>query len=221
MIKMGFFKSPDFFESTIHSRFKVLHSVWYARIVRRTVSLLIRTPLKEKILKLVTVNISIADKEGCIITMCRTPWKRLLDQWCLKENFGLVITGKPYNDNRRIIHRKGCGVSELRGLVNHLKAGGRVVAITDIFNDSDNCQIRFMGHQQNISLFVERLAALANVPILVSIPRLMDKSFNFIPGPKFLTNDIKPKKAILTRQVISYLENEIRNNPSIWANYVK
>jgi len=223
LINVRFCKCPAFIQNAIDNRFEVLRSVWYARIVRRVISFLIRTPAKENILKLITVKISIPEGQGCIIAMCRTPWRRLLVQWCLNENFGLVITGIPYHDHdkRRRIHRKGRGVTELRELIWHLRTGGRIIAIVDIFNNLNNCPINFMGSQQNISLFVERLANLANVPILVNIPRLSNRSFDFIYGPNFLSNGITPKEGILTRRIISFLETEIRTNPAIWAKYVK
>ncbi len=204
----------------INNKFKILHSVWYARIVRRSVSLLIRTPVKKGILKLINLNVPVFNEKGCIIVMCRTPWKRLLVQWCLKENFGLIIARAQYSGKRHMIHRRGVGVSELRDLLKHLRLGGRIIAIADVVNNLNDCSFNFLDKQHNFSLFVERLATLAQVPILVMIPKLSNNTFDFICGPKFLTDGINAKDGIITRQVISFLEKEIKTNPAIWSNYV-
>ena len=219
LIKLHVFDFPVFIRYTVKRKFKTLNSVWYAKIVRRLISFLIRTPVKRLVLDLINFN-SIFNEQGCIFVTCRTPWKRLLVQWCLRTNFGIVITHITYNDERRSIHRQGRGVTELRALVKYLQQGGRIIALVDVFNNLSNCPITFMGRNQNISVFAERLASLASVPILVNIPRLTAKGFDFIAGPQFLTFGKSPKEAKLTKQIVSFIEQEIIKDPSIWSKFV-
>lgn len=221
MIKAGFCNAPACIQKVADKKLKTLHSVWYARLVRRTISFLVRTPARNSIVKLINLNVPISREDGCIIVICHTPWKRLLVQWCLKENFGLVIGGGRWNDERASIQKQGTGIAELRKLISHLQLKGRIIATADVFNDLNNCPVEFLGNHYNSSLFAERLATLAKVPIFMIIPKLSNKSIDFISGPIFSTHGLKPKNAVITRQIISFFEMEIEQSPAIWSYYVK
>ena len=219
LIKLHIFDFSVFLRYTVKRKFKTLNSVWYAKNLRRLISFLIRTPFKRLVLDLINFN-SIFNEQGCIFVTCRTPQKRLLVQWCLKTKFRIVITHITYNDERRSIHRQGRGFTELRSLVKYLQQGGRIIALVDVFNNLNNCPITFMGRHHNISVFAERFASLAGVPILVNIPRLTDKGFDFISRPQFLNFGKQPKDTIVTMQILSFIEQEIIKNLSIWSKFV-
>jgi hypothetical protein len=193
---------------------------WHARLVRRIVSFLVRTPLRKDILKLINFNIPVPTYQGCIIMTCHTPWKRLLTHWCLEKKFALIIGGGQWTGRKRIIQRHGAGLTKLRELVKYLERGGRVIVIADVFNNSTNCPVKFLGNDYNASVFAERLAILTKVPILTVIPTLSDTTIEFTAGPRFFTDGLKSGSTIITTEIISFFDKEIENNPAIFSNYV-
>ncbi len=221
MIQVGFLNAPVYIAKLPDKRLKTLHCIWHARLVRRIISFLVRTPLRRNILKLINFNIPMPKYQGCIIVTCHTPWKRLLTQWCLEKKFALLIGGGTWIDRRRIIQRQGAGLTELRELVKYLEFGGRVIMKVDVFNNLNNCPVKFLGNDHNASLFAERLAILTKVPILTVIPRLSNTTIEFTAGPQFHTDGLKSKSTIITTQIISFFDKEIENNPAIFSNYVK
>jgi hypothetical protein len=221
MIKVGFLNAPVYIATLPHNRLKTLQCIWYTKLVRRIISFLVRTPVRKNILKLVNFNIALPRDQGCIIVICQTPWKRLLAQWCLEKKFALLIGGGKWTDQRRLIQRQGAGLTELRELIKYLQLGGRVIIKAEVFNNLNNCPVKFLGNNCNASLFAERLAILTKVPILTVIPKLSKTTIEFTAGPQFSTDDLKSKSTTITTQIISFFEKEIETNPVILSNYIK
>jgi hypothetical protein len=221
MIRSGFFSAPVYIAKLPHKEFKTLHCIWYAKLVRRIISFLVRTPIRKNILKLINFNISIPEHQGCIIVTCHTPWKRLLVQWCLEKKFALLIGGGKWANRRRAIQRQGTGLTELRELVKYLQLQGRVIFAADVFNNLNNCPIKFLGNDYNASVFAERLAILTKVPIVTVIPRLSNTAIEFTAGPRFSTDGLNSNSTTITTQIFSFFEKEIENNPAVLSNYVK
>ena len=221
MIQIGFLHAPVYVAKYPTKKLKTLSCIWHSRLARRMISFLVRTPARKNILKLINFNIPIPVDQGCIIVTCHTPWKRLLTHWCLERKFAILVGGGKWTDGRRVIQRKGAGITELRNLVKYLQLKGRVITNADIFNNLYNCPVTFLGNEHNASLFAERLAILTKVPIITVIPKLSDTMIEFTAGPQFLTTNSKFKFTAITRQIISFFESEIENNPAIWSYYVK
>lgn len=197
--------------------FKNLCEIWYARIVRRLLSVLVRTPLIKGILGLVEFNVPVPLDSGCVIVTCHTPWKRLLVQWCLENNFALVIGGGKWTHHARLIQRQGAGVTELRGIVKYLQQKGRVILAADFFNTLSDCPVSFIGNKYNASTLHVRLARMAGVPLMVVIPKLNGTSINFTIGPHFECTNLGLDVVNTTQSILSFLEKEIEGNPSIWS----
>ncbi|HYJ64291.1 MAG TPA: hypothetical protein VEV62_11140 [Parafilimonas sp.] len=221
IIKVGVFNVPVYLAKRSNKKIKTLHKIWYVKLTRRMISFLIRTPLRKSIVRWVNFNISIPQNQGCIIVTCHTPWKRLITNWCVEQKFGLVIGGGSWSDRRRGIQKQGAGISELRHLVKHLQSKGRVITNADVFNNLNNCQVKFLGNNCNVSLFSERLAVLAKVPLITVIPRLSETTIEFTSGPQFPMHDLTCGCVAITQQIISFFEKEIENDPTIWSTYVK
>ncbi len=221
MIKAGFLIAPVYIAKLPGKRLETLHCIWHARVVRRIISFLVRTPLRRNVLKLINFSIPMPGCNGCIIVTCHTPWKRLLTQWCLERKFALLIGVGKWTGRSRFIQRQGAGLTELRELVKFLDLGGRVIMTVDVFNSLHNCPVKFLGNDHNASLFAERLAILTKVPILTVISKLSNTTIEFTAGPQFFTDGLKPKSNIITTQIISFFDKEIENNPAIFSSYVK
>ena len=185
------------------------------------ISFLVRTPLRRDILKLINVNIPIARYQGCIIVMCHTPWKRLLTEWCLEKKYALIIGKVKRTDRRWAIQREGAGLSELYELLKYLELGGPVIVMADIFNNLKNCPLKLLGSEYNASVFAERLAILAKVPIFTVIAKLSNARIEFAEGPQFFTEGLKSTSTIITTEIISFFEKEIGNDPAIFEKYVE
>jgi hypothetical protein len=196
--------------------YKNLNQIWYTRLVRRVVSVSVRSPLRLITLRLVNLNITIPPDSGCVIAICHTPWKRLLVQWCLENNFSLIIAGGRWTKQRGTIQRQALGITDLRCIVNYLKQNGRIVIACDIFNDLSNCPVSFLGKHHNVSLLPARLARIAGVPLITAIPVLRKGKIHFDGGPQFDLNNPNADSRDVMQQIVLFLETEIKNDPSIW-----
>jgi hypothetical protein len=170
MIATGLLKRPSYILKTSGTLFKNLYNIWYARVVRRMLSVFLRTPLRKSTLGLINFRIPVPADSGCVIVICHSPWKRILAQWCLENKFALIIGGGKWSHRKKLIQRKGAGITELRNIIRHLQQKGRVILAADFFNSLSNCPVKFLGNKYNASIVHTRLAILAKVPLIVVIP---------------------------------------------------
>lgn len=202
--------------------YKNLNQIWYTRFVRRVISVSVRSPLRLITLRLVNFNVTIPPDSGCVIAICHTPWKRLLVQWCLENNFSLIIAGGKWTKQRERIQRQALGITDLRCIVKYLNQKGRIVIACDIFNNLNNCPVNFLGKHHNVSLLPARLARIAGVPLITAVPVLKKGHINFDGGPQFNSNNLNTDPGDAMQKIVSFLETEIKNNPSVWLTaYVK
>ena len=220
-IKIGLIKTPGYVIKYPDKKFKFLHCIWYARITRRLVSFLSRTPVKKDVLKMIYFNIPVPENTGCIIATCHSPWKRILSYWCFEKKFGLIVGGGKWFGRRQFIQTKGGGITELRKLIKHLMQGGRVITNVDFFKDYFNSQVKFLNNDYKVSLFTERLAKLSKVPVITLIPKLRNSTIEFTAGPQFSENESESKSTSITSRIIAFFESQIEVNPSIWSYYVR
>ena len=212
----GLLKKPLYLKVTSGGEYKSLSKIWYTRIVRRMVSVLVRSPLRSSTLRLVNFTIPLPAHSGCIILICHTPWKRLLVQWCLENNFALIIAfGKWANKRGGKLQREGKGFNELRGIVKYLKQNGRIIMTADNFNNLNNCPVKFLGNYLNAGLLPTRLARLAQVPLIVAIPVFNNGTVNFIHMPKSDHKILQLNPGSVIQNFLFALENEIKINPSV------
>ena len=221
MMSVGFLKVPVYVLNTPGRKYKNLHNIWYAKILRRMISVLVRSPLRSNTLQLVNFTIPLPTNSGCIIATCDTPWKRLLVQWCIENDFLFFISFGKLTSSNKLIQRQGAGFRDLREIVKYLRLNGRIILRADVFNGLNNCPVQFLGNYHNATLLPARLAKLAGVPLIVTVPILHKGIINFIQGPQFDLNILRYSSYNVTQNTISFLENEIKKNSSIWLSYVK
>jgi len=201
--------------------FKDLHCIWYARITRRVLSFLIRTPLRKRVLSLINFTIPIPCDSGCVIVICHSPWKRILVQWCLENKFALIVGGGKWSHPRKSIQRQAAGYTDLRNIIRYLQLKGRVILAADFFNGLSNCPVKFLGNNYNASIVHVRLAIMAKVPLQVIIPKLNSTSIDFIAGPAIAPDSVNADYSKTAKQILSFFEKEIEQEPSLWSSYVK
>lgn len=221
-ISSGFLKAPVYILNGKGQLYKNLNQIWHTRFVRRVISVSVRSPLRLSTLGLVNLNLVIPSDSGCVIAICHTPWKRLLVQWCLENNFSLIIAGGKWTKQRGRIQRQALGIADLRSIMKYLNQKGRVVIACDMFNNLNNCPVDFFGKHYNVSLLPARLARIAGVPLITAVPVLRNGTIKIDEGPQFDLNSLKADQGNAMQKIVLFLETEIKNNPGVWhAAYYK
>jgi len=221
LMNTGVLKTPAYVSTSKAGKFKTIYTIWSARLIRRILSVLVRTPLRKGILKMVNFRLTVPVDSGSVLVTCHSPWKRLLVQWCLENEFALIIGGGKWRDREKLIQRKGAGYTELRNIVKHLQQKGRIILAGDFFNDQEDHPVHFLGKNCNASDVPVQIALMANVPLLVVIPKLNNQTIDFITGPQLTHEDLKSDLQKAMQQIISFMEKEIENDPSLWSGYVQ
>lgn len=214
-ISSGLLKVPVYILNGKGDLYKNLDQIWHARFARRVISVFVRSPFRLNTLRLVDLNIAVPPDSGCVIAICHTPWKRLLVQWCLENNFSLIIAGGKWTKQRGRIQRQALGITDLRCIIKYLNQNGRVVIACDMFNNLNNCPVNFFGKQHNVSLLPARLARIAGVPLITAIPALRNGTIKIDGGPQFGLNSLKADQGNVMQEIVLFLEAEIKNNPGV------
>ena len=202
-----------------HGPLKNLITIWFVRSFRRCISVIVRTPLRKDALRLIDFDPkSIAP--GSVIVSCHTPWARLLTHWCVENNYSMIVGWGPW-PKRAIIAKHARGFNEVRDIAKHLRSGGRIVIMADIFNDLSNCPVRFFEKPCNASLFPLRLAKIANSSLVTIMPVLADTSVRIHKGPQVSLNPNKNDAGKIMQLLLSYFEKEIKQDPAVWSGYIR
>lgn len=202
-----------------HGLYKNLRTIWFVRFFRRCVSLIVRSPLRKDVLRLINFNPeSIAP--GSVIVSCHTPWARLLTQWCVENNFAMIVGWGPWR-KRASLARHARGFNEIREIAKHLRSGGRIVIMADIFNDLNNCPVKFFEKPCNASLFPLRLASMSNSSLVTIMPTLTDKFVRIRRGPQIALNNYRNDAGNIMQTLLSYFEKEIKYDPAVWSGYIR
>ena len=218
LFKIGLLKISSVIISAPVSVYRNLRSIWFVRLLRRTVSILIRTPLRKNALQLIDFD-PVSIVPGSVIVSCHTPWARLLTQWCVKNNYAMIVGWGPWT-KRANIARHATGFNELRNLAKYLLSGGRIIIMADIFNDLNNCPVKFFEKPCNASLFPLRLARIANTSLVTVMPALKNEAVQIHTGPRVSLNTYNdPGKTMQT--LLSFFEKEIKQDPSVWSGYIR
>lgn len=219
-IERNWAKIPSCFAETPDGCYFTIRKIWLARMLRRSLSLFLRTPLRRGNIALVNCKLSLPQESGCIITICHTPWARLLAEWCRVNNFALVLVGGPWIQRTGKVNIPGGGFIGLRKIVRHLHSGGRVIVIGDNLGRSRCCPINFLGKECMASILPARLAAAAGVPLLAITPKLQDGMVNLHNGITVGPELIQKNQKEAIQNIFTFFEDEILRSPSIWAPYI-
>lgn len=220
LLRTGIIKAPGWFTIVSPGRFKNCQSIWCARITRRFISVSVRSIFRKDVIRLVDPDIQFPQDSGCVVVVCHTPWKRLLIQSCMDKLDTLIIANGHWIPKRKHLQNRGAGFTELKKAVDHLNHKGRIFITADVFNESKDCPVNFLGKDRNLSLLPVRLSRAANVPLLMVIPVFCGNAVRFIKGPYLKPQDNAGDSFSVMRNLIYYLESEIKKDPSIWPEYV-
>ncbi len=211
---------PDCIKQAPGGTYVNLQKIWFARVVKKIVSLWVRSPFFNYALKLVNFNVPVPAGKGLILVTCHTPWKRLLVRWFSENQYALIVdTGHSAKRKNRLRGLRK-GHNELSHIIRFLRSGGQVIIAADVFNKSNDQPAEIMGKQGNLSLLPARLARIAGVPMLAALPVFQRGKIDIRTGP-FIDQQIRPGDMRNTMQILlSFFELEIKKNPSIWSYFV-
>lgn len=218
-IKRNWIKVPSIILESPYNSFFTIKEIWISRMLRRSLSLLIRTPFSRGTLSLINYKLSLPTKTGCIIAIPHTPWSRLLAEWCRENKFAFVLVGGKWITRTESVNIPG-GFSGIKQLIKHLHSGGRIIVIGDNIGRWRCCSVKYFGKKCNASIIPARLAASAGVPLLAVYPKLGDGMINIYNGYEASIKDIKTNQKKVMQKVFNFFENEIRNTPSIYEPFV-
>ena len=199
--------------------YKNLKDIWFVRFFRRVVSVLVRSPFRKHVVALINFD---PDKivPGSVIVSCHTPWARLLTQWCVENKYAMIVGWGPWT-KRASIARHATGINDLRDLARHLCSGGRIVIMADVFNDLNNCPVKFFEKPCNASLFPLRLAKIANTSLVTIMPSLENETVQIHTGPQVSLGEHKKEPGRIMQALLTYFEKEIKQDPSVWSGYIR
>jgi lauroyl/myristoyl acyltransferase len=197
-----------------------LQKIWFARLLKKIVSLWVRSPFYSYALKMVNFNIPVQASQGLVLVTCHTPWKRLIVRWFFENHYALIVdTGHSAKRKSRLRTQRN-GHNELLHIIRFLRYGGRVIIAADVFNKSKDQPAEIMGKPGNLSLLPARLARIAGVPMLAAVPVLKGNTINMVTGP-LIDHQMQQADMRSTMQVmLGFIETEIKKNPSIWSYFV-
>jgi hypothetical protein len=200
--------------------YRTLERIWFTLALRRALILAVKTPLRGATLNLVNETIPAPLHGACIIAIPHSPWMRLLAEWCREREFALVLAGGIWTSRTTQVNVAG-GVRGLRQAIRHLRAGGRVVVVADVFWGPRHCPVRFLGKNLPASLTPARLSALSGVPLQAVVPMLHDGRIHLDTGPGFVVAHHPAAQAAVTCSLLAFLERRIRQQPEIYNHILK
>lgn len=200
--------------------YKNILKIWSARLLKKLVSILVRSPFREHAFCLVNFDFEVPVGKGLIYVTCHTPWKRLLVSWFFENQYALIIdTGNSIKRRVRLRNTRK-GYNELIHVIRHLRHGGRVVIAADTFDKSTGLPAQILGKPGNLSLLPARLAMIARVPLFTAVPQLRNDGIHIYPGPRFDAPVGKTEMNQLMQNILGFFENEIKKDPSVWSYFV-
>ena len=197
-----------------------LQKIWFARLLKKIVSIWVRSPFKSRAFSLVNFNIPMSPGTGLVLVTCHTPWKRLLVSWFFENHYALIIdTGRSAKRNNRLKNLRK-GHNELFHIIRHLRYGGRIIIAADVFNKSNDQPAEILGKPGNLSLLPARLARIAGVPLLAAVPILRNGRIDIQAGPLIDKQIPYSDMRNVMQIMLEFIEFEIKKNPSIWSYFV-
>jgi len=195
--------------------FRNLRRIWHIRLVKGMLRIAMQGPFGITTLGLVNSTLPLSADSGYVIAICHTPWKRLLVQWCLENDFAMVVGNGTWRHRKRRIQKQARGFRDLRAIIRHLQNKGRLVVAFDQFSNS-GCRLKFMGKEQNFSNVSARLARVAGVPLVAAIPRLRHGVVDIECSAEFVVSSLKFAPERVMQTLVTLLEQELRDDPALW-----
>ena len=218
--RIGILRFGSSIANSVRNPRSFLVDVWANRFVRELLAGVLRTPLRSAAVALVSNEVCVLANAGCVIAVCHSPWLRLLDAWCGNLDYAITLAGGRWAWQANGVNVAG-GFRRVRYLVRHLKSGGRVIVIGDVFVRAGGCRTTFLGVGRQASPLPARLAAAAGVPLQAAVAVRRGHRIAIEPGPLFAAGYIRTEKAAAMRTLLVWYEGRILQRPALWSRIFK
>ena len=220
LFRIGWLEVPECIIEAPGGLYKTLQKIWFSRLLKKIISVWVRSPFRRQVLKLVSFSLPAPCEKGLVLVTCHTPWKRLLVRWFFENHYALILdTGKSLKRKSRLKPLRK-GHNELFHIIRHLRYGGQVIIAADVFNQSDDQPAEILGKAGNLSLLPARLARIAGVPLLAAVPVLRDGRIDIQSGPMIDEHILFSEERAVMQKLLGFFEQQIKSDPSIWSYFV-
>ncbi len=219
LIHNNWLRVSDIIINSPESLIKTLQKIWFARMTRRVLSLILRTPLRSEVIKLVNNELCLP-KTGCVIVIPHSPWAKLLAEWCRLNRFALVFAGGPWIKRTEQVNVPGSGIMGIRKLISHLSSNKFAVIIGDNENRSRCCNVTYLGQKRKATLIPIRIAAMAKVPIVTVVPNFLNRMVNLREDIVIDFQDIINDEKLALQNIFTSFENQIYLSPSLFNPFI-
>jgi hypothetical protein len=194
-----------------------LRQIWFGRFARELLSLALRSRLRAAAIARVSAGASTLARGSCIFAICHSPWQRLLATWCGERAFALLPAADRWARHAGAMH-VAWGTEGLRRALRHLRSGGQVIVIADVFLHTGGVPVRFLDENRMANPFAARLAALAKVPVHAVIPAWHGQNLRLDVGATFTpaAADLGPERMAV--ELLGYFDRGLRMNPAAWGD---
>lgn len=193
-----------------------LTAIWFARIAREGLRMLLALGLTEAVLR--RVEIAGTDRVlggNRLYAIYHTPWGRVLARWLELRSNGFLYSAQRWLDRAGESHVP-CTWRGLRYLVERLKTGGAAAVAADHFGPArdDAVAASLLGRTVHVSTGVARIALAAGVPIVPVMTRYAAGKLQISLGEEIVVT--RATVADATVRVTAAFDAELRRDPSEW-----
>lgn len=193
-----------------------LTAIWFARIAREGLRLLLSLGLTDAVLRRVEITGPARALAGNnVYAIYHTPWGRVLARWLDRRSSGFLYSAQRWL-NRAGQSHVPCTWRGLRDLVRRLRAGGSAAVTADHFvcAGQDSVAASLLGRTVHVSTGVARIAVAAGVPIVPVMTRYRAGKLQVSLGEEIFVTSATLGAA--TIRVTAAFDAELRRDPSGW-----
>ncbi|MEX1185249.1 MAG: hypothetical protein WEA80_01495 [Gemmatimonadaceae bacterium] len=195
-----------------------LEAIWFARIAREGLRLLLVLGFADAVLRRVEVSgISRASERSCVYAIYHTPWGRVLALWMERQSSGVLLSAPRWLKRAGRAHVP-CTWRGLRELVDRISHGGLAAVTTDHFGPAGahTTPAILLGRAVHVWTGAARIAAAAGVPIVPVLTRYRAGRIQITFDAAIAVDEVGAAAA--TRRVIAAFDAELRRDPSGWEH---
>ncbi|MGI9076712.1 MAG: hypothetical protein ACR2G6_05185 [Gemmatimonadaceae bacterium] len=193
-----------------------LVSIWFARIAREGLRMLLALGFSDAVLRRVEVTSDGRKREGnCVYAIYHTPWGRVLALWLARQPNGVLYSARRWLDRAGKAHVP-CTWRGLRELVGRIRDGSSAVVTADHFGREGHhtTPVSLLDRDVHASTGIARIAVAAGVPIVPVMTRYHGGRLQIVLGSEIA---VQPSTvADATRRMTAAFDAELRRDPSGW-----
>lgn len=193
-----------------------LSSIWFARIAREGLRILLAMGFAEAVLRRVElIGDARTSKGGCVYATYHTPWGRVLALWLARQPDGALFSAQRWLDRAGKAHVP-CTWRGLRELILRVRQGSSAVVTADHFGPAagHRVAVSLLNRDVHMSTGVARIAAAAGVSIVPAMTQYRSGKLRITLGAEI---PVDPSTiADATRRVTAAFDRELRRDLSGW-----